>query len=340
MPRITVILPTHNRAGYLAKAVESVLRQSYADFTLLVSDNASTDDTEAVVGNFSDERLMYIRRAENLGWLGNFNASLEGVETDYVTLLGDDDVMLPGALERSVACLDENPGVGMVHSAFDIVDAAGEVVAARADWTKGLLADTTETGLEFIERSMAGSCRVCSPTAVLRVAGLPEVRYDPVDIPASDFTLWLRMALDWDTAFLADPLIQHRVHSGSESSSWGDVASGGYYQGFELIMKVRASKLRFLETYADRLRGISGDLDGLRKAAFRASRHELVDTVRGRTIPDRAVGPTLRMLAGAARLDPWLFSERYTWRLIGASIMGPRLVGRLKARKAGQGEAL
>lgn len=335
-PRVTVIIPTYNRASYLAMTIESVLQQDFTDFTLLVSDNASTDDTESVVKIFNDDRLTYVCRDENLGWLGNFNASLEGVSTDYVTHLGDDDVMLPGALTRSVAFLDEHPRVGMVHSSFDVIDAAGNVTAERAEWTKGLRVDTIETGREFIERSMIGSCRVCCPSALIRVDALPEVRYDPVDIPAADFTLWLRIALDWEIAFLADPFIKHRVHGGSDSSNWGDTAANGYYQGFEIILKVRAAKLRFLETYEQQL----GDIRPLRAAAWKATRREFVDRARAGTLPDRDIGRTLRLLAQAARYDPRVFAEPYAWRLIGASVMGPRLVARVKARSSTQGKPL
>jgi len=326
LPSVTVVIPTYNRAGYLRRALDSVLSQSYSSLAILVPDNASTDDTSAVVAGYADPRVRYLRRPENIGWLSNFNESLKLVDTEYVTILGDDDIMLPDSLARSTRILEQYPNVGMVHSAFNIIGAEDEVLTERADWTQGLTEDTLEDGAEFIRRSMLASCRVCSPSSVMRSAALPALVYDPADDPAADFSLWLRMALDWDLYFLVDPLINHRIHATSTSAGWGDVTASGYLQGFGNIMNARATKLRFLENFADRL----PDRERLRHDAYRAARWEFVDTVRGRTMPDRKLLSTVRLLGEAARLDPRVFLEGYTWRLVGAAALGPRIADRVK----------
>ena len=81
-PRVTVAIPTFNRAAMVPEAIESVLAQSYDEFHLLVADNASTDETPEIVGSYEDSRLEYVHRPENLGLLGNFADVLSRLDTE------------------------------------------------------------------------------------------------------------------------------------------------------------------------------------------------------------------------------------------------------------------
>ena len=76
-PIVSVCIPTYNRAPLLAQAIQSVLGQTLQDFELLISDNASTDDTEAVVRSFDDPRIRYVRNEINLGGRANYDRCLQ-----------------------------------------------------------------------------------------------------------------------------------------------------------------------------------------------------------------------------------------------------------------------
>src|SRR5690349_11612258 len=118
MARVSVVVPTYNRVGYLGETIASILRQDYRDFELVVADNASTDGTAALLAEIDDPRVRHVRRAHNVGWRANFNQALHDVESEYVTVVGDDDRLLAGSLARAVAFLDQAPGVGLVHTTF------------------------------------------------------------------------------------------------------------------------------------------------------------------------------------------------------------------------------
>src|SRR5690349_22831899 len=98
-PRVTVVIPTYNRARFLPGAIDSVLAQTFGDFRLLVADNASTDETEAIVARYEDPRIDYVRRDENLGITANHNLALRDVSTEYCLIVPDDDVLFPQILE-------------------------------------------------------------------------------------------------------------------------------------------------------------------------------------------------------------------------------------------------
>ena len=326
MARVTVAIPTYNRAPLLGQAIESVLGQSYGDLRLLVADNASTDETAAVVASYDDPRVEYVRRAENTGLLANFDDCLRRFDTEYSLLLGDDDLLRPSFLEETVPILDAHPRVGMVHTAFSIIDGDGRVVEEQTDWTYRLTEDTVETSADFLAESMVWACRVCSSAALMRTEAIPASGFEEPDFPAIDFGLWLRMALDWDTAFLARPLAAYRIHEESQSAGLGRPHEAGYQTGVEWIEKREQVKLRFLDEHGGRI----PDLAALRGAAKRARRYELTIMVRKATLPERGRMATFRGLARALRADPSVAVEPFAWRLLAGSLLGPRLTRRLR----------
>ena len=124
-PTLTVGVPVYNGAKYLTAAVESVLAQSFDDFELIISDNASTDATEAISRGFaaSDRRVTYRRNVKNVGLSGNLNLLVPLARGRLFKWATADDVLRPGYLERCVAALDADPSVVLAYPKTDFVDA-------------------------------------------------------------------------------------------------------------------------------------------------------------------------------------------------------------------------
>jgi glycosyltransferase involved in cell wall biosynthesis len=327
MPLVTVYIPTHNRARLLPEAMKSVLAQTYDDFKLVISDNASTDSTPQVVASFDDPRVEYVRQPQNLGLLGNQNWILQRIESDYSLILADDDLIYPELLERTVAELDRLPRAGVVHTGFDVIDEEGVVMLPDVNWTYGLDRNTVENAQDFISESMKWSCRVCASTALMRTEALPAGGMSADDFPAIDLGMWLRMAADgWDFAFVDETLGAYRIHGTSHSAAFGPPLGPGYVQGIEIVSRLKAVKLRFLDAHD----GGIGDQRTLRRLAEEARRHELVVMARNLSLPDRKPGPTFRALASAVRADPGVLLGAPAWKTAAASLLGPRLTDRIK----------
>ena len=329
VPRVSVFIPTYNRAKLLPHAIRGVLEQTFDDLRLVVSDNASEDETQEVVASFDDPRIEYVRQPENLGAFGNHNWFLTRVETDFALILCDDDLVYPTLLERMVAELDRRPRAGVVHAAFDVIDEEGEVLLPHVNWTNGLEHDAVESPEEFIRESMRWSCRVCASTALMRTTALPPGRMVQEDMPASDFGLWLRTAAaGWEFAFLNDTLGAFRIHGLAHSAAFAIPQGPGYVHGTEIASHLKALKLRFLAQNDGRL----ADVERLRRLAEEARRRELVVMARNLTLPERKPGPTFRALAHAVRADPAVLLGTPPWKLAAGSIVGRRAVEWLKAR--------
>jgi hypothetical protein len=209
-----------------------------------------------------------------------------------------------------------------------VIDEHGGVVQEGADWTYGLTEDTVEPGAEFLAESMRWGCRVCQSGALMRTAALPAAPFEQEDMPAIDFGLWLRVALDWDFAYIARPLAVYRVHGMTESAGLGAPLEAGYQTGVEWIDKRAGVKERFLKEHQDRL----PNREQLQRIARRGRRFELVAMAYKNTLPEHPPIATLRSLAGAARMDFAVAADPAAWRLAAASLLGPRLRARLRGR--------
>ena len=125
-PRVSVVIPTHNRAELLPRAVASVLAQTWTDFELLIVDDRSTDETPGVIARCADRRIRSFRHARNSGQSKALNTGIEHARGDYVAFLDDDDEWLPGKLAAQVALLDAAPPeVGLVYCWHDELEEAG-----------------------------------------------------------------------------------------------------------------------------------------------------------------------------------------------------------------------
>jgi len=328
-------VPTRNRGGWLRGGIEAALAQTYEDFELLVADNASTDETPDVVASFDDPRVRYVRRPTDVGLVENHNAGLASIDSDYVIIVPDDDLMYPQLLERTVPILDRIPRAGMVHTSIDMLDPDGVTIAAGVNWTMGLTQTTIEPGASFIREQMKYSCRVCASTALMRRSALPLGYFNPGDYPPVDLGLWLRMATQWDMAFLDETLGGYRIHDHSHSAAVGTRSEQGYVRDVTLMRRQHEVKLHFIEE------NVSDEAESrrLRQLANAGKRNELVTRVRQRTVPERRFRETLSAVVEAAREEPRVLTDCRIWRLIGASAVGGRLTNRLLQTSRGYGKA-
>ena len=114
-PKITVIIPTRERCDVLRSALSTVTSQSYSNLEILISDNFSNDETESVVRSVGDPRVRYINTGARVGMVENWEFALDHVQDGWVTIIGDDDGLLPNSL-LTVAALIGAHDVAAIRS--------------------------------------------------------------------------------------------------------------------------------------------------------------------------------------------------------------------------------
>jgi glycosyltransferase involved in cell wall biosynthesis len=129
-PRVSIGLPVYNGAAFLADAIDSLLTQTFSNFELVISDNASTDATESICRDRAarDPRVRYFRNAENLGATRNFNRVAKLARGEYFKWAAHDDVHEPDCLRRCVEALDADGAVVLVYPRSREIDEAGATI--------------------------------------------------------------------------------------------------------------------------------------------------------------------------------------------------------------------
>ncbi|NBV84384.1 glycosyltransferase family 2 protein, partial [bacterium] len=127
---VTALIPTKNRSKLLLRAIQSVLNQTYPYVVVKVRDNCSTDETEIEVTKLcgADKRIFYSRNTHDIGPHENFRQGLKEIQTDYFSILGDDDFLERSFYEEGIKLLRNNPNASFVVFTVDIVDADGKLL--------------------------------------------------------------------------------------------------------------------------------------------------------------------------------------------------------------------
>ncbi len=127
-PRVSIGLPVYNGEDYLRSAIDAMLAQTFADFELIISDNASTDSTAAICQSYAarDQRIRYYRNETNIGGATNVNRTIELSRGEFFKFAAHDDLCTPDFIERCVDVLDRDPSVVVCTSKAVLIDQMGQ----------------------------------------------------------------------------------------------------------------------------------------------------------------------------------------------------------------------
>ena len=217
MPRITILMPVYNGMPYIPEAVESVLAQDEQDWELVISDNCSTDATRAYLSTLQDPRIRIHLQQDNLGIFGNLNFLLVQAQASIAKILCADDKLLPGALARIAAYMEERPwcavsrclGVGnkQRYQHDQRWQLEGELpvrIYPAASWL------VFATFGNIVGNLSKAACR---PQLVLAEGGFDQ--HFPY---AGDYEGWMRVAAKHGIALQNEELVFERSHADQNSN--------------------------------------------------------------------------------------------------------------------------
>lgn len=209
-PLVSIGLPVYNGSNYIDLALQTILNQSLIDFELIITDNASTDDTETICRGYAarDPRIRYYRNEKNLGAGGNFNRCFELATGKYFKWAAHDDTLAPTYLERCVALLEANPDAVLCQSLVRLIDANGNSVGIYDSELKG--ADSASPSERFA--ALVISTHWCTETfGLIRTEALAQTRLIAPYF-ASDRALCAELALLGRCLQVPEPLFMNRDH--------------------------------------------------------------------------------------------------------------------------------
>ncbi|MBD1918049.1 MULTISPECIES: glycosyltransferase [Cyanophyceae] len=211
-PQISIGLPVYNGDNFLGQALDSILAQTFADFELIISDNASTDKTETICRTYSakDPRIHYIRNQENLGASANFNQAFALSSGKYFKWIAHDDLHNPKFLEKCFQVLDQDPSVVLVYSKATTIDPNGKTI--RKDWGCGAGLSSMLPHQRFREGLLPLKQPIPLPIfGVIRASALRNTHL-MAGYPDCDCALLAELSLYGRFYEVAEPLFLQREH--------------------------------------------------------------------------------------------------------------------------------
>ena len=208
MVKVSVIIPTYNRANYIARAVNSVLNQTCKEYEIIVVDDGSTDTTKDVVMQFQN-KVKYFRQ-ENQGSAAARNRGIQESRGEYIAFLDSDDYWVPEKLEEQVKVLDAHKNVGIVYARMPIINEKGERLGTKP---AGISGKNFKELLEVwgdLPTSTVMTRRACFDKAGM---------FDTTLTTMQDIDMWLRIARFYDLHEIEGKVLAYYVRHSEQATA-------------------------------------------------------------------------------------------------------------------------
>lgn len=219
-PLVTVILTAYNQERYIGDTLASVFDQTYPNLELIVIDNASADDTVAVIQTFKNpsRNFSLVKNRKNSGLCAAFNYGLSIAKGKYVIDLSGDDVLMPDRIEKQVAAFELLPeNYAVIFSNAQYIDPAGKKLgnhyAVDAHGSAVRPIPSGDVYKNVLERYF-----ICTPTMMMRTSTMLELGGYDETLTFEDFDFWVRSAAKFQYFYLDEILTQKRIVPSSLSS--------------------------------------------------------------------------------------------------------------------------
>lgn len=209
-PRVSIGLPVYNGERFLRESLESLLGQTYSDFELIISDNASTDDTPDICQAFAekDPRIRYHRTEENAGCAANYARAFHLSSGEYFKWAAADDVCLPDHLSRCVEVLDRDPTVVLAYPRTRFINSEGRPLESLRDPGWDLRSDAPHERLRFVINARHW---VNAIFGLIRARSLARTRL-VASYPGGDYRLLGELSLLGKFVEIPEYLFLRRIH--------------------------------------------------------------------------------------------------------------------------------
>ncbi|MGB3655167.1 MAG: glycosyltransferase [Rivularia sp. (in: cyanobacteria)] len=208
MPCCSIIIPAYNAIKYLPETLESVLKQTFTEFEVLIINDGSSDNIVEWFGNVTDPRVK-LTSQQNQGVSAARNTGIAEAKGEYIAFIDADDLWEATKLEKQLQCLKNNPSLGLVHTAMTLIDEEGKSLGRT--FTSNVEGDALKPLLE--------QNTIVTSSVIVRHSCL-EVGFDNNLTSSEDWELWVRIASRYPFAFIKEPLVYYRQHPNNTTKNW------------------------------------------------------------------------------------------------------------------------
>lgn len=204
---LTVLMPVYNAEKNVLKSINSILNQTYIDFTFLIINDGSTDLSKEIINRVNDERIIFIENEKNLGIVKTLNRGLEMIDSKYIVRMDADDISYPKRLEKQIKFMDDNSELAVSGTG------ALTFVGNNGKKRKRVL----KTKPEEIRSELFFNTGLLHPTVIMRNSVIKEenYRYNDKYKNSEDYGLWQEISIKYDLANMEDLLLRYQIHEDS-----------------------------------------------------------------------------------------------------------------------------
>ena len=209
-----MIIPIYNGEQYVAKAINSVLAQTYQNIEILLINDGSSDGSKAVILDYINLPNVVYREQSNGGVAAARNIGLRAARGELIAFLDQDDVWMPQKIELQAQYMQTHPKIGLVHANIEYIDEHSQPIEKRrSEW------QTNASGLCFEEMFKENGIAVL--TVCIRRKVCIEIGYFREDVSGvDDYDYWLRVAYSHQIGHINQVLAHYRLHTHNESQNW------------------------------------------------------------------------------------------------------------------------
>lgn len=240
MPKVSVVMSVYNGAEYLSEAIDSILAQTFPDFELIIIDDASSDDSQAIINGYTDKRIRLLINESNLGLPASLNKGIRYAQGKYIVRMDSDDISLPDRIEKQVRFMDAHPDIAASSGNYYMIDSFGNI-------SKNIFGRIRSHKMneKMLQRYALIPSPLVHPAAIIRKEVFDKgVAYNEKYKAAQDYDLWLNIWEKYKLGNIKDIILKYRVHSKSISKKKKERQLSNAY---EIFLKHIENPLSFEE---------------------------------------------------------------------------------------------
>ncbi|TCC96235.1 glycosyltransferase [Pedobacter hiemivivus] len=254
MSKVSICIPTYNSDAYLEESLNSIQNQTYTNIEVIIGDNCSSDNTQAIIKRYADENnWSYVFNQQNIGAGLNMNKLISLATGDFVAVYHSDDIYHPEIVAKSVSFFDQNQDCGFVSTLANLIDSNGEYLGELE--LPSRLRNNIKCKYTF-EEIFPAILDSFVPFLVTPTVMVPKKIYDKLGMfkindkykSATDYEMWLRILKEFPAGILPEPLIQYRKHA-SQGSQMEIRENYGIPDGLNVYEEYAAGNRYFEKKY-------------------------------------------------------------------------------------------
>lgn len=248
--KISVIMPSYNHEKYLKQAIDSVLKQTYENFELIILDDCSTDNSDKIIKSYKDKRIKKYFNETNNGAVNTLNQLIDLTSGEYIALLNSDDYWSEDKLEKQLNYLENNTNVGACFTWADFINESGKKIYDSTTTPISLFQQKNRKRSEWLRCFFDNGNCLCHPSVMIRRKIYDELgKYKNIYRQLPDFEFWIRLIKEYEIHIIEENLVHFRILNKKQKNSSFLTENNKNVMNYEMYM----IKKEFFDNCDDKL---------------------------------------------------------------------------------------